>query len=101
MLDEATSAMDNRTQAIVTESLQAMTLTRIVVAHRLSTIAKADSIFVLADGRIAQSGSYQDLMSQPGIVCASRAAPGSVARRCPGFARKADRHAQNLILPAP
>jgi len=67
MLDEATSALDNRTQAVVTKSLERMRLTRIVVAHRLSTIAKADRIYVLAGGRIAQSGSYEDLIEQPGV----------------------------------
>ena len=67
MLDEATSALDNRTQAVVTESLERMKLTRIVVAHRLSTIAKADLICVLAGGRIAQSGNYKDLITRPGM----------------------------------
>jgi NHLM bacteriocin system ABC transporter ATP-binding protein len=67
ILDEATSALDNLTQAVVTENLEHMKLTRIVVAHRLSTIIKADRIYVLAGGHIVQSGSYQDLMAQPGV----------------------------------
>jgi NHLM bacteriocin system ABC transporter ATP-binding protein len=64
--DEATSALDNRTQSIVTRSLAQMKATRIVVAHRLSTIAHADRILVLAGGRIVQDGSYAELMAAPG-----------------------------------
>ncbi len=52
---------------MVTETLERMKLTRIVVAHRLSTIAKADLICVLAEGHIAQSGSYKDLITRPGM----------------------------------
>jgi len=66
LFDEATSALDNRTQAIVTESLTRMKATRIVVAHRLSTIIHADRILVLKDGQIVQDGSYESLMSTPG-----------------------------------
>ena len=80
MLDEATSALDNRTQALVTESLERMKLTRIVVAHRLSTIAKADLIYVLAGGRIAQSGSYKDLITRPGMF--ADLARRQVMQRC-------------------
>jgi ABC-type bacteriocin/lantibiotic exporter with double-glycine peptidase domain len=64
--DEATSAMDNETQRTVTESLDAMQATRIVIAHRLSTIINADRIFVLQNGELVQSGSYTELMNQPG-----------------------------------
>ncbi len=65
--DEATSALDNPTQAIVTESLDRLRATRIVIAHRLSTIINADRIFVLDGGRIVQSGTYRELMDQPGL----------------------------------
>jgi NHLM bacteriocin system ABC transporter ATP-binding protein len=64
--DEATSAMDNETQRTVTESLDAMQATRIVIAHRLSTVINADRIFVLQNGELVQSGSYAELMNQPG-----------------------------------
>ncbi|MFN9959422.1 MAG: ATP-binding cassette domain-containing protein, partial [bacterium] len=46
LMDEATSALDNRTQEIVTTSLSKMNVTRVVVAHRLSTIKDADRIYV-------------------------------------------------------
>ena len=66
LLDEATSALDNRTQALVTRNLAALKTTRIVIGHRLSTVANADRILVLQDGRIVQNGSYAALIDQPG-----------------------------------
>ncbi len=65
--DEATSALDNRTQAIVTASLASMQATRIVVAHRLSTIAGADRILVLCEGKIVEEGDYATLMARKGL----------------------------------
>jgi ATP-binding cassette subfamily C protein len=66
-LDEATSALDNRTQTIVTESLDHMDATRIVIAHRLSTVIHADRICYLEGGRIAEMGTYQELMDRNGL----------------------------------
>jgi len=65
--DEATSALDNHTQATVTNSLEQFKSTRIVIAHRMSTIVKADRIIVLAGGKIIQDGSYEQLMSVDGL----------------------------------
>jgi ABC-type multidrug transport system fused ATPase/permease subunit len=64
--DQATSALDNRTQAIVGESLAAMNATRIIIAHRLSTIRGADRIVVLENGRIAETGTYDKLIDRNG-----------------------------------
>lgn len=64
--DEATSALDNETQAIVTRSLESLRATRLVIAHRLSTVVNADRILVLEKGTVVQSGTYQALLSQPG-----------------------------------
>jgi ABC-type bacteriocin/lantibiotic exporter with double-glycine peptidase domain len=68
LLDEATSSLDNLTQAIVTDSLtnHLRGLTRVVIAHRLDAIVGADRIYVLVDGRIVQSGRYDQLMAEPG-----------------------------------
>lgn len=66
VLDEATSALDNRTQAIVTETLAALPVTRIVIAHRLTSVQQAGRIVVLRGGRIVQQGRYDDLLSTPG-----------------------------------
>jgi len=65
-LDQATSALDNRTQAIVGASLAAMNATRIVIAHRLSTIRDADRILVLEKGRIVERGTYDELIALRG-----------------------------------
>lgn len=66
ILDEATSALDNRTQAEISENLAKLPATRIVVAHRLSTIRHADRICVLAGGRVVQEGSYDALAAIEG-----------------------------------
>jgi ATP-binding cassette subfamily C protein len=70
IFDEATSALDNRTQAVVNESLERLHVTRIVVAHRLSTIVNAHRIIVLDRGKIAESGTFKALMSAGGHFAA-------------------------------
>jgi len=66
IFDEATSALDNKTQKAVSESLDAMGCTRIVVAHRLSTIRHCDRIVVLDKGRIIEDGTYDELIKKGG-----------------------------------
>jgi NHLM bacteriocin system ABC transporter ATP-binding protein len=66
LLDEATSSLDNQSQATVSASLGALNVTRLVIAHRLSTVREADRIVVLVDGKIQQSGTYAELSSTPG-----------------------------------
>ena len=70
IFDEATSALDNLTQAAVSSNLDKMKLTRIVVAHRLSTIKNCDRIIVLQDGAIAEEGNYDSLMARKGLFFA-------------------------------
>ncbi|WP_055531643.1 NHLP bacteriocin export ABC transporter permease/ATPase subunit [Streptomyces graminilatus] len=65
-LDEATSALDNETQRTVIESTRALNATRIVIAHRLSTVLDADRVIVMEDGRIAQQGSPAQLLADTG-----------------------------------
>jgi NHLM bacteriocin system ABC transporter ATP-binding protein len=67
LLDEATSSLDNQTQAIVSASLGALNVTRIVIAHRLSTVRHADRIIVLVDGKVVQSGTFAELSSAAGV----------------------------------
>ncbi|MGW3957716.1 NHLP bacteriocin export ABC transporter permease/ATPase subunit [Streptomyces sp. NPDC004752] len=64
--DEATSALDNDTQRTVIESTRKLNATRVVIAHRLSTVLDADRIIVLEDGRIAQQGPPAALLADTG-----------------------------------
>ena len=67
MLDEATSALDNITQKHVADSLEKLKCTRIVVAHRLSTVKHCDRILVVDGGCIAEEGTYDELIERDGI----------------------------------
>ncbi|MDJ0347303.1 NHLP bacteriocin export ABC transporter permease/ATPase subunit [Streptomyces sp. H10-C2] len=61
--DEATSALDNETQRVVIESTRALRSTRIVIAHRLSTVMDADRVIVMSDGRVLQQGPPAELLA--------------------------------------
>ncbi|MDD5896107.1 MAG: ATP-binding cassette domain-containing protein [Prevotellaceae bacterium] len=67
LLDEATSALDNISQRIVSEHLDKLDCTRIVVAHRLSTIRNCNRIIVLDKGTIVEEGNYEELMAKQGL----------------------------------
>ena len=67
LFDEATSALDNITQKKISEAIDKMDCTRVVVAHRLSTIQNCDRILVMDNGRIAEEGNYEELLAKNGI----------------------------------
>ena len=67
-LDEATSALDNISQHIIAENLAKMKCTRITIAHRMSTIRECNRIIVLNNGRVAEDGSYDELMAKGGLL---------------------------------
>ena len=71
VLDEATSAVDNETEAQIQKAIENLSgsHTLIVIAHRLTTIMKADDIIVLHDGKIAEEGTHDELMKKGGIYC--------------------------------
>ena len=68
ILDEATANIDTETEVLIQESLEKMKNigTMLVVAHRLSTIQKADQIIVLKHGEIVERGNHQELLKQHG-----------------------------------
>lgn len=65
--DEATSALDNITQKHVSDSIAKLKCTRLLIAHRLSTIRQCDRIIVLDNGKIAEDGTYDALMTGKGL----------------------------------
>ena len=67
LFDEATNWLDNESQAEVMRNLTTLTSTRVVIAHRLSTLEQADRIYVLQAGRVVQSGSFNELMEVEGV----------------------------------
>lgn len=69
ILDEATSAVDNETEAAIQRSLEQITKNRttIAIAHRLSTVRNADCIFVMDEGRVVESGQHEQLLEHDGV----------------------------------
>lgn len=74
IFDEATSALDSLTEETVTNTIKTVSKNQerisILIAHRLSTVMHADTIFVLEKGKIAEAGSHQTLLSQKGLYYA-------------------------------
>ncbi|WP_350226547.1 hypothetical protein [Microbacterium suwonense] len=69
ILDEATSALDAESEARVTDALDRARRgrTTLVVAHRMSTVRRADRIVVIADGRVEESGPHDELVARGGL----------------------------------
>ena len=70
ILDEATSALDSESEQLIQQSIEhvAKDTTILVVAHRLSTIAKADQVYILSNGSVIEEGSFQTLSKKHGSV---------------------------------
>ena len=69
ILDEATSSLDSESERAIQEALDAFVAgrTTIVIAHRLSTVQRADRIVVLDAGRVAEQGTHAELLAHGGI----------------------------------
>ena len=69
LLDEATASLDNESEALVQDALERLMRDRttLVVAHRLTTVERADRILVLNDGRIVERGTHQELLALNGL----------------------------------
>lgn len=69
ILDEATSALDNSTEILIQRALDSLCegRTTLIVAHRLSTVKNADRIAVIADGKIKEYGTHEQLISENGL----------------------------------
>jgi ATP-binding cassette, subfamily B, bacterial len=72
ILDEATSSVDNETEAAIQRSMEKIAIgrTTIVIAHRLSTVRNADQIFVLEDGTLRESGQHEQLLQNNDLYAA-------------------------------
>jgi subfamily B ATP-binding cassette protein MsbA len=83
ILDEATSSLDAESEHLVQEALSNLMANRtsIVIAHRLSTVQRADLIVVLERGRIVESGRHDELLARPGGAYAKLYAMQLVAGR--------------------
>ncbi|HYO71009.1 MAG TPA: ATP-binding cassette domain-containing protein, partial [Archangium sp.] len=67
LLDEATSALDAITESRVQQSLASLQCTRVIIAHRLSTVVDADLILVMDEGHLVEAGRHQELLLRGGI----------------------------------
>lgn len=72
ILDEATSSVDNETEAAIQRSMEKIAVgrTTLVIAHRLSTVRNADTIFVLENGILRESGRHEELLANNGVYAA-------------------------------
>ena len=68
IFDEATSALDTETEKIVQQTLRELSKTKVVIiiSHRLSSVRKADKIYVLDEGSVQENGSHEELMKKKG-----------------------------------
>jgi ATP-binding cassette subfamily B protein len=67
ILDEATSSLDSESESLVQQALDVLMAgrTSVIIAHRLSTVRRADCIYVVKEGEVVESGTHAELMAQP------------------------------------
>ena len=67
LLDEATNFLDNESQSTIMDQFAQLPATRIVIAHRLSTLRRADRIYVMQSGKVVEEGTYAELTATDGV----------------------------------
>jgi ATP-binding cassette subfamily B protein len=107
ILDEGTSALDNKSERLVQKAINAARADRtvILVAHRLTTLRDADRILVFDDGRIVETGTYSELVQRDGVFAELvRSAEGQAPAPAPSPAARLDHvapaHAQSTLWTA-
>jgi ATP-binding cassette subfamily B protein len=104
ILDEATSAVDNETEAAIQRSLTRLVVgrTSLIIAHRLSTVRHAHRIHVIEQGRIAESGTHDELIARGGSyatlwrIQTGETVPQTSAGRAEGTSRRTSEHTAPL-----
>ena len=66
VMDEATSALDKDTEEKVLHNIESLNCTQLIIAHRMSTIRSCDRIIVIKNGRLAEIGTYEELLEEKG-----------------------------------
>ena len=69
VMDEATSALDKDTEERVLQNIQDLHCSQLIIAHRMSTIRSCDRIIVVKNGRLAEMGTFEELIDQKGEFC--------------------------------
>ncbi|WP_213454322.1 peptidase domain-containing ABC transporter [Rhizomonospora bruguierae] len=100
VLDEATSSLDNLSEAVVTAYFDSLPATRVIIAHRLTSVVDADLIVVMRDGTVAETGTHAELCARGGLYRALYARDRSRAGAPDGADPGPDDTTAGLVAPA-